>query len=159
VIKKLSAKHEFTSLFVADCAAPQWRSWGSDTDTIPGLKSTFSKKNPPNLRYYDPTNPPKLPNIPASLTATATPITDPTIIVDAIVHGIDRASKRQAPETDHKLQMDLEKFSKFQEERSLTREDMLTWEFTIEEVRKRETLQKELRVVELKDVKKKGEDA
>ena len=71
------------------------------------------------------------------------------------MHCIDRASKRQAvddPETDHKLKMDLENFSLFQENRSLTEEGMQGWELTVEEVKMREAGRKVLRDVELKDV-------
>jgi hypothetical protein len=52
------------------------------------------------------------------------------------------------PETDHKLNIDLERYSSFQQDRSLTESDMEKWEFTIKEIKRREGVRKMLRVVE-----------
>jgi hypothetical protein len=121
-------------------------------DTTPGpVHATRAvRRGKPDPRM--PTTPPDVPKCPP---ATATPMTDPSIIVDAIVHCIDRASKRQAvhdPETDHQLKMYLENFSSFQEDRSWTQEGMQRWEFTVEEMKMREARRKMLRVVELKAI-------
>lgn len=73
-ISRLNAKEESIRLFVADCSAPGWKMWGSNTDT--------------------------------NAKEGKIPITDPTIIIDAIVHCIDRASGRTAvhdPDRDDTL--------------------------------------------------------
>jgi hypothetical protein len=44
--------------------------------------------------------------------------------------------------------MDLERYSSFQQDRSLTESDMEKWEFTIKEIKRREGVRKMLRVVE-----------
>jgi hypothetical protein len=129
--------------------------WGSDTHTSPGPNRTITSREQARAKQAGIKR-----KIPSSLPANATTKISPTIIVDAIVHCIDRATHRQPihdPETDHKLLVDLERFARFQEERCLSTEAMVTWDFTIKEVKERESRRRSYRTVdEEKDEEKKA---
>jgi len=95
-------------VFEACCSAPGWQIWGSDKDTSPGPEPTLTTEDQAKERESG-----IIRNIPFFLPAkTETNIT-PTIIVDAIVHCIDRATQRSPvhdPDFDNKLEVDFENF-------------------------------------------------
>ena len=152
----MNTKHELTSLFVACCSAPGWQIWGSDTDTSPGPNPTLTGKERNKLRDAR-----FVRSVPGSLPTDAIRNISPAVIVDAIVHCVDRAARRQPihdPETDHKLSEDLERFTKFAEEKSLTTAGLVTWEFTVKEIKRRENFRKALRIVDGEEKMTKIED-
>jgi len=113
-----NVKLDTVVLFHADCADSAWETWGTG--------------DPNPLR-------------PAA--EHRIPIARPGVIVDALVHCIDVASRREAvhePDALHKLREDVGRYEALQGERSLTERDMLDWEFTLKELGRR----KRLRVVE-----------
>jgi hypothetical protein len=80
-----------------------------------------------------------------------TPVTDPRVIVDAIVHCIDRTSERDAvhdPDTLHKLLQEAAAYKKLQKQGGLSDKAGTDWEWTVRELRKRERIRKNARVVE-----------
>ncbi|CAO2657315.1 Nn.00g034410.m01.CDS01 [Neocucurbitaria sp. VM-36] len=124
-LSRPNCKEESTCIFQADCAAPDWKMSGSRRYSINyQTTSTHMEEHP---------------------------ITDPSIIVDALVHCIDRASGRQAihdPDAFHKFGRDSVKLYHEQEHQ---RGGAHTWQAWIKRLKKREMLRKELRVIEEED--------
>jgi hypothetical protein len=144
-ITKRNMKNEMFHLFRADCSAPGWEMWGSDTDTSPGPNPTLTAKE-----QIEDRNAGVIHKIPHPLPNGATACITPTIIVNALVHCIDRASQRQAihdPDTDHKILKHLEWYPRFRELRRLTRMELDRWDFKIKEVEEREARRRKLRTV------------
>ena len=82
--------------------------------------------------------------------AFRSPITDPALIVDAIVHCIDRASGRQAihdPETFNQLERDINRYEKMIKDGANNMEDSLKWGSLVEEMKKRKEMRQKLRVI------------
>ncbi|CAN9310290.1 unnamed protein product [Alternaria alternata] len=145
-IVRLNTKNEWTSVFTADCSAPGWQTWGSDTDTSPGPNPALTAKEWIKVREAGMIN-----NIPRSRpTWTSTHIL-PSKIVDALVHCVDRASRRQAvhdPDVDHELEEQWDRFASLEATGRLTTNDMDKWRFTTEESGKRKALKRTFRTVE-----------
>lgn len=92
---------------------------------------------------------------------THLPIADTRVVIEAIVHCIDVTSRREAihsPDTMHKLEEDLKQYARFQEARSLTKGDMLSWEFTTKELKRREQRVEALMLCEMPDMEEKDEE-
>jgi hypothetical protein len=122
IIQRPSMKSELITLFHADCGAPDWKIWGVDA-----------------------------PNVLRPSTDVKITIARPDTIVDALVHCIDRASRREPvhePDTMAKLRGDIVRYEGLQTERCLTEKHMLNWKFTLEELKGREELIRTFRVVE-----------
>jgi hypothetical protein len=145
-ITKRNIKNEMFHLFRADCSVPGWEMWGSDTDTSPGPNPTLTANEQTKAR-----NAGIIHKIPHPLPNGATACTTPTIIVDALVHCIDRALQRQAihdPETDHKILKHLERYPRFRELRCLNTREMDRWDFQVKEVEEREARRRKFRTVD-----------
>ena len=82
-----------------------------------------------------------------------TPIADPGVIIDAIVHCIDCASGREAihdPDRYHKLKQDLKKFREISP-MPLSKAGRKECEFTEKELKRMNDMRKKLRAVEWDD--------
>lgn len=74
-----------------------------------------------------------------------------TLVVDAIVHCIDRATERTPvhdPETDHKLWADLERLTRLRKPGRMSEESIEKAEEKVQEVRERHQLRSGVRKVE-----------
>ncbi|CAI9630799.1 unnamed protein product [Alternaria burnsii] len=145
-IGRLNTRDEWTAVFKADCSAPGWQIWGSDTDTSPGPNPTLADKEWIEVRRYR-----MISKIPCPQPTWISTHISPSNIVDALVHCVDRASQRQAihdPEGDHELQEHLNQFRALNATESLTANDMDEWKSTREQVKTRKALRRKFRIVE-----------
>ena len=121
-IDRLNAKFDTVLLFHADCCAPGWEIWG--------------------VEHPNPLRP---------STEDKIPITNPNIIVDALVHCIDNTSHREAvhdPDTEYKLTQEVKEYKKLQKVGRLSGQVTTDWEWTVRELERRGGIRTRLRVVE-----------
>jgi hypothetical protein len=146
-LSRINKNQSRVVFFSADCTAPEYRIWGSNVyngiDPIPHY-STLDWNKARNRQ-----RPPiSIPDLPAE---TANRYTSPAIIIDALVHCIDRSSRRQAihdPVTERKLFGDLERGFRDHKQECLSGKGMLKWITAIQEVKKRAKLKKALKAIE-----------
>jgi hypothetical protein len=152
-LSKINKNQSRVVFFSADCTAPGYRIWGSDVynsiDPIPHYSALDW-----NLARNRQRSPISIPDLPAETTKC---YPSPAIIIDALVHCIDRSSRRQAihdPVTERKLFSDLERGFRYHKQECLSGKGMLKWITAIQEIKKKAKLKKVLKALE--EVQKKA---
>ncbi|KAJ4374187.1 hypothetical protein N0V83_002928 [Neocucurbitaria cava] len=126
ILSRLGIKGNFLRHFQADCSARGWKMWGTQEYTL------------------DHQEDPKYGGI--------TEISDITIILDAIVHCIDRQSGRPPvhdPNALFRLRQKIIKYGKLNATRKLSEEQSLKMQALIKEMKTKEENKKRDRVIEL----------
>jgi hypothetical protein len=123
-LDRLNAGNKDVTLISVDCLAPGWQMWALDTP------------------YFSPTKPAIEDRI---------PVTDPIVIVDALVHCIDVKSRREAvhnPDADHEFEQKDKDYRALQVAGKLSGMATIDWQWTVAERKRRYMTRKRLRAID-----------
>ncbi|CAN9258221.1 hypothetical protein CC77DRAFT_1056667 [Alternaria alternata] len=152
-LSRVNTKGDRVAFFSADCSAPGYQVWGSNTYKSLGPIPCYS------ILAWDRSRkatgiPFTIPDLPHNTTERHT---SPIVIIDALVHCIDRASGRQAihnPALDRVLHHKIFKGFLDMARTCSCKEYMVRWIAAIQESKKRKAKKRTMRVVKMANEKK-----
>jgi len=142
-ISRRTGRDALSSVFIASCPEPERQIFGSEMDE----RLCFD----PNINLFLRAKERFEAENSGSPTAGWTTNISHALVVDAIVHCIDRATERitvHDPETDHKLWADAERLTKHRKPGCMSEESLEKAQEKVLEVREREERRRRLRKVE-----------